>query len=238
MGNWEFIKEFYTKNGVFECSGVIHKKTKEIAVVHVLSRPASEGKIRKLEEGVGKQLTQSHRSLLLFSNGCTFYTQKTLWWCESGFKFYSTKELPVMHRKRMEQLGHPQAIEQYFGGADVGQQMLEADKQVYIKWLDSLLIIGEELQSSNYIAIDYSRNGKEMEHPIVFISHEIPYELCKDSDKYDASKILGQSVDEVLVLAAKNPPNFLMEVLGGCSVYSDGKTDEQWFPDRYKIAGL
>ena len=78
MDNWQAIKEFYSKNGLFLCSKRGRGKGScEIAVKNVLFRPASSSRIRQLEQTVSKTLPPSYRQFLSLSNGGIFFTQKT-----------------------------------------------------------------------------------------------------------------------------------------------------------------
>jgi len=166
-------------------------------------------------------------------NGCFLFSQKTPEGFFGGFGFYSSGELSKIHKQEVECLKDKDSIDLYFENPDLDQQELENDKRACLKWLDSILIVGEEFQSDNYLAIDYSRNPSGPDHPVIFISHEVPYEIFEEG-QYDACCVLGNSIDEVLLRAAENPAEFLNEVLGGCTTYSDGKTDNDWFPDSYR----
>ena len=57
------------------------------------------------------------------------------------------------------------------------------DNAAYLKWLGSILIIGEELGSGNFIAIDYNRKKSGQEPPVIFISHETPFSCSSPEDE-------------------------------------------------------
>jgi hypothetical protein len=249
VDNWGFIKSFYSKNGIFDCSPCGEEKGAYRAdIEHVLAAPASDSAIRTLEARTGRALTPSYGQFLLIANGAIFFSQRRR--CrsffrrrragmyEGGFMLYAADDVPERHKEVMEWLKDSELIDVYFENPEMDQEVLAREKKACWEWLDSIIVIGEELHSGNYIAIDYTRNRAGPEHPIIFISHEVPYEISCEAPSpdgtYDACRILGDSVDEVLVKAAREPATFLTEMLGDCTRYSDGRTDIQWYPDSYR----
>lgn len=91
-------------------------------------------------------------------------------------------------------------------------------------------MIGEELNSGNYIAVDYNRKSKNSEYPIILLSHEIPF---GESEAEEHDLCIANSVDEMLLMAAHDPVDFLQEKLGDTASYFDGKTDGDWYPNNY-----
>ena len=147
----------------------------------------------------------------------------------SGFQIYPAHEVKEQHNEVIEWL------ESMFDkDAYVFDEGDEKEKEICRKWLSNILVIGEELQSGNYIAIDFNRIANGLEYPIIFLDHELPFSY---SDIEDDDPILGKSLDELLYNAAQDPAAFLMKKLGGLACYSD-ETDEQWFPEKYRVAAV
>lgn len=250
MDNWQSIKEFYSKNGVFLCANSDSEEGSFEAEVHnILYPPVSEKVINHFEDKFSKTLTPSHRKFLYFSNGGIFFSQKVrdfgklsfltklkldLFYplhkkrfeYESGFQLYSISDMPIKHKEVVSSLRDIIDIEDY-----IFDESEKEEKENCNQWLDNILVIGEELNSDNYIAIDYNRRASGSEYPIIFIDHEVPLAY---SEIEDDEPIISTTVDELLMKALDDPANFLMEVLGETATYSDGKTDFQWYPVSYK----
>jgi len=243
--NWQFIREFYARKGFFTCAQRgPGDELRDIQVDNVWYAPASEKEIASLEKKMSKRLTPSHKRFLSMTNGGFFFAQKIKAPInasglmgrislkilrimgkdyESGFQLYSTNEMPCEYKwtyKLMKEVAD-----------ETFDEDEDKEKQQYLRWLDNVLIIGEEPQSGNYLSIDYNRNGNSGEYPVIFINHEVP--LSCSVIENDES-VIACSIENLLVQAAKNPANFLMKVLGGLATYSDGNTDIDWYPKSYR----
>jgi hypothetical protein len=249
MDNWQAIKEFYSKNGLFLCAKRGRGKGScEIAVKNVLFRPASSSRIRQLEQTVSKTLPPSYRQFLSLSNGGIFFTQKTkaYGWktpffkvllslarplearrfeYESGWQLYSVAEAPIGHKEVLSWL--KQDLEE---GLYTDESKPEEKAQL-LQWLDNIVVIGEELNSGNYLAIDFNRKPRNGEYPVIFMDHEVPLSY---TDVEDDEPVIARAVDELLLKAAENPAAFLMDSLGGAATYTDGQTEYQWYPETYQ----
>ncbi len=223
--SWGTVREFYAKKGLMVCGERGRgSESIEIELGNVLFEGAKEGEIAEVERWLGKRLTPSYREFLSRWNGGLFFCHEEEDGLNAGFCLYSTQVL---------RQGHEDVVNEFREMIHEEDWMFEDDaegKEFCLKWLDSVLVIGEELQSGNYIAIDYGREAESEEHPIVFMDHEVPLSYCDPSD--DESVIAG-SVDRLLLVASEDPAGFLMDVLGGTATYSDGKTDRQWYPKSY-----
>lgn len=218
---WEFVKDFYGKKGIFTCDCCEDDRKIDIEVVHILAPPASEKKIRKLEKWAKRPLPPSYKKFLQFANGGVFYTQNTEGEYESGFTLLSAEHVPNGHTLVLNDLKN--MISTFTNDPQ--------DEQVILSYLKSIIVIGEELCSDNYIAIDFNRMANNEEYPIIFIGHEMAFAFSELDDK---ESVLAETLDELLYKAAQDPAYFLMEILGGVTCYSDGKTDIQWDPCKYK----
>lgn len=220
---WEFIEKFYSKPGNFICRnrGSSNKET-EICVCHIFDAGATDKQIQKAEKYAGRPLPPSYRDFLKKTNGALFYTQiSDKKECSGGFLFYPAEMVPKIQKTGKE------------WGRDCLGYVEEGDRDQCRIWLDSLLIIGEEIESGNYIAIDFSRPADQQEYPVIFLSHETPLE---GSELDNDNVVLAGRVDELLYKAAQDPADFLMNKLGAITTYFDGNTNEQWYPQKYMIS--
>lgn len=256
--DWKKIKEFYSLNGIFTCSQRGRRRDSseleekiDISVANCLYPPASKNTIDKLQNKIQKQLPPSYRELLEISNGGVFFFQQMprinpflaagyklfartfkplferILFRNSGFRFYSTKEIPIAQNEVGSWLREIFEEEQsdWFDSPD------DPNKQMCLDWLDNFLVIGDEIGSDNYIAIDYCRKSEAQEYPVIYMEHEVPLSYC---DPDDDNPVIANSIMELLQIAAKDPANFLMKTLGGLATYSDGKTSNQWYPISYR----
>lgn len=147
--------------------------------------------------------------------------------CSSGFRLYSLDELP---------LGNYEVLSWLREIVDDEDSCLpdspdDPDKHKHLNWLDNILIIGEELNSGNYLAIDYNRQSNNGEYPIIFMDHEIPFSYIEPDDN---QPVVARSIYDLLVHAMDDSAVFLMKVLGGTACYTDGDPKIQWFPESYR----
>lgn len=215
---WDFIKTFYFNKGVFTCRNRMSgTKSCEVVVEHLLFPPANRKDIDILQKWFQKELPSSYVKFLSISNGGLFFTQKIGFNYNSGFMLYSAGDVQEQHKEVIEWL------------KDYLDEDYEED-EICRRWLSGILVIGEEVESGNYIVIDFNRKKDGQDYPIIFLDHEIPFS-CSVID--DDDPILAKSVDEILYKAAQNPAGFLMEELGGIASYY-AENDDQWFPVEYR----
>ncbi|MCF7956068.1 MAG: SMI1/KNR4 family protein [Phycisphaerae bacterium] len=232
---WDFIKDFYSKPGVFSCSnrGACNKNS-EIAVQHLLLLPPDKSESDKLQKLIKNdflkwvkfELPPSYLKFFSFTNGGIFFTQIFDESINSGFGLYSSNEVKEHHDEVIKWLE-----DMFDEDAYVFDEGDEKEKEICRQWLSNILVIGEEIQSGNYIAIDFNRTKDGLESPIIFIDHELPFSYA---DVEDDDPILAKSVDELLFIAAQDPAEFLMKKLGATACYS-GEPDEQWYPEKYRV---
>ncbi|MHC4213250.1 MAG: SMI1/KNR4 family protein [Planctomycetota bacterium] len=244
--NWGKIIDFYSRNGIFTCVEPWHVAgTREIEVCNLLFKRASQRKMARLEDQLGLSLTPSHRAFFSVSNGGIFLSQRgrmsngpritigtvvnrsSPWFKErirhrSGFCLYSVESLAEEHKEVVRMLRN---ICKSF------RRVKESEKERCLRWLDGLIVIGEELNSGNYLAIDYNRSPAGEEYPIIFLGHEIPFS-CSVLNRDDP--IIAKSVDELLLRSIKDPVRFLTRVLGSTVRYCDGTADSGWYPESYR----
>jgi len=249
MDNWQAIKDFYSKDGLFLCAKRGRGKGScEIAVRNMLFRPASASRISQLEQAMSKMLPPTYRQLLSLSDGGIFFTQKVnvYGWrtpfikallclgrslegrrlgCQSGWQLYSVAEVPVAHRDVLSWLKEDLDQGFYVDASD------REETEPILRWLDNILVIGEELNSGNYLAIDFNRKPHNGEYPVIFIDHEVPLS-CTDID--DDKPVVAHSVEDLLLKSIENPAAFLMDTLGASATYTDGETEYQWYPEIYQ----
>lgn len=242
-GELNKIREFFSRDGVFVCKPCVKDEGYfEAQISHSLGRPASNEQIARLERTMGKSLTPSHRQVLSIWNGFTLFSQantrthnpgffsRLFGWKggeseEVGIRFYSTDELPTKHAEVIQQ--NEEALKELLDDPD--EDVVTGVTDDLKNWLPNLLIIGEECMSGNYLALDYRQGGEIGESPIVYLDHELMYQGSDDRD------IIATSVTELLVKLKENPAEFLNDTLSCITRYSDGKTDEQWIPSKYRI---
>ena len=237
------INEFFSHDGVFECEPCMEDEGAfEAMITHLLGEPASEKQLEILEQTMAKSITSSHRQLLLMWNGCTLFSQvNTEKSCsgvfsrllgrgglpieEVGIRLYSTDELPQQHADVIQE--NKEGLAELLDDPD--ENVVTAVTDDLKNWIPNLLVIGEELMSGNYLALDYRQTGNTGEHPVVYLDHELMYQGSDDRD------IISNSVIELLTKLKENPADFLNDILSCITRYSDGKTEEQWIPIQYKI---
>ncbi len=87
------------------------------------------------------------------------------------------------------------------------------------------LVFGEPVASGNYLALDAKARGREKS--VLYLDHETLFEP-------EPPRPLFRSFRALLEAAMKDPARLLNDRLGCFARYSDGKTERQWIPLRYR----